>query len=54
MTDEERQRWSLELEAVKTQTALQFKQAKTEFWKIGIAALVAGAIFGGFVVSLVD
>ncbi|HET7409847.1 MAG TPA: hypothetical protein VFJ13_06580 [Paracoccaceae bacterium] len=40
-----------ELELVKAQTALALKQAQTGFWKVGIAAVAAGAIFGGLVVS---
>ncbi|MCV6593160.1 MAG: hypothetical protein OIF48_09435 [Silicimonas sp.] len=33
----------VDIELIKTQTALALKQAQTEFWKIGAALLVAGA-----------
>ena len=39
-----------ELELVKAQTALALKQAQTEFWKVGIAFLIAGAAIGGVLV----
>lgn len=39
-----------ELELVKAQTALALKQAQTEFWKVGIAFLIAGAALGGVLV----
>ena len=39
-----------EIELIKAQTALALKQAQTEFWKIGIAILVAGAAIGGVAV----
>jgi hypothetical protein len=43
-----------ELELIKAQTALALAQTQTqtEFWKVGIAALAAGAIFGGLAASL--
>lgn len=40
-----------QLELVKAQTALALKQSKTEFWKVGIAAVAAGAVLGGFIAS---
>lgn len=41
-----------QLELVKAQTALALKQAKTAFWKVGIAAMAAGAVIGGFLASV--
>lgn len=41
-----------ELELIRAQTSLVIKQSKTEFWKVGIALVVAGAILGGFLVGL--
>jgi hypothetical protein len=48
-----------ELELIKAQTALAlqqssltFKQAKTEFWKVGIATAAAGAVVGGFIATV--
>ena len=40
-----------ELELIKAQTALALKQAKTEFWKVGIALIAAGAVIGGVLVQ---
>lgn len=42
-----------EIELIKAQTALALKQAQTEFWKIGIALVVAGAAIGGVLVGVV-
>ncbi|MEM9050284.1 MAG: hypothetical protein AAGC92_16390 [Pseudomonadota bacterium] len=47
MTDKE----AYELELIKAQTALALKQSQTEFWKVGIALIAAGALVGGFVVG---
>jgi hypothetical protein len=41
-----------EIELIKAQTALALKQAQTEFWKIGIACLVAGAAVGGVIAQV--
>lgn len=41
MGDAEREEW--ELQQIKAQTALALKQAKTEFWKVGILLVVATA-----------
>lgn len=49
MTDKE----AYAFELIKAQTALALKQAQTEFWKVGIAAVAAGAVLGGFVVSAI-
>ncbi|MEM6438568.1 MAG: hypothetical protein AAF763_02565 [Pseudomonadota bacterium] len=40
-----------EIELIKAQTASALKQAQTEFWKVGVAMAVAGAVVGGFIVS---
>jgi len=40
-----------EIELIRAQTALALKQAQTEFWKIGVALLVAGAAIGGVAVN---
>ena len=42
----------LEIELIKAQTALALKQSQTEFWKIGLACLVAGAAIGGVLVQM--
>ncbi len=42
-----------EIELIKAQTALALKQAQTEFWKIGVAILVAGAAIGGVAVQAI-
>lgn len=52
MTDEERARWYKEMQALDDQISLQLKQAKTEFWKVGIALLAAGGLVGGTIVGL--
>ena len=40
-----------EIELIKAQTALALKQSQTEFWKIGVPILVAGAAIGGVAVQ---
>ncbi len=47
MTDKE----TYELELIKAQTSLAIKQSKTEFWKIGLACVLAGAAIGGLLVQ---
>lgn len=47
MTDAEQ----FQLELIKAQTALALKQAQTEFWKVGIAAVASGAVLGGLLVN---
>lgn len=37
-----------------SQTQLTARQSQTEFWKIGVAAVLAGAVFGGFVVQVLN
>lgn len=41
-----------EIELIKAQTALALKHTQTEFWKIGVACVVAGAALGGVFVQL--
>lgn len=38
-----------EIELIKAQTALALKQARTEFWKVGVAFLAVGAAIGGVI-----
>jgi hypothetical protein len=41
-----------ELEQLLADIRLKNRQASTEFWKIGIAAIAAGAVLGGVIVRL--
>ena len=43
MTEEERDRWHKEMQALDAQIALQLKQAQTEFWKVGLACIAVTA-----------
>ena len=43
-----------EIELIRAQTSLALKQAQTEFWKIGIACLLAGAALGGVIAQLIS
>lgn len=61
MTEEERVRWDLELQQIRehidesrAQTRLALRRGDTEFCKIGIAALAAGAVLGGTLVGLMS
>ena len=54
MTKEEAIREEYELQMVKAQVSLVLKQSRTEFWKVGIAAIVAGAVIGGFIVQVIN
>ncbi|MCZ4262917.1 hypothetical protein O4G76_18980 [Limimaricola sp. G21655-S1] len=49
MTDQDRQ----EYELVKAQVSLMLKHSKTEFWKVGVVTLAAGAIAGSLFVKLI-
>lgn len=41
-----------EIELIRAQTSLALKHAQTEFWKVGVACIVAGAALGGVIVQL--
>lgn len=47
MTDKD----TYEIELIKAQTALALKHSQTEFWKVGVAVLIAGAAIGGALVQ---
>lgn len=47
MTDLEKK----QMQALDAQIALQLKQAQTEFWKIGVALVIAGVAVGGLLVN---
>lgn len=42
------------IELIRAQTSLALKQSQTEFWKIGVALLLAGAALGGVLVQLAN
>jgi hypothetical protein len=46
------QRYDLQVEQIIADIRLKNRQTQTEFWKIGVAMVAAGAVFGGFVVAL--
>ena len=54
MTREELAREEYELALIKAQVSLVVKQSRTEFWKVGIAAVVGGAVVGGLIVQIVN
>ena len=41
-----------QMQALDAQIALQLKQAQTEFWKVGIAVAIAGAVVRGLLVQV--
>ena len=54
MTTEDAIREEDELQLIKSQVSLAVKQSRTEFWKVGIAAIVGGAVLGGLVVQILN
>jgi hypothetical protein len=45
-----------ELELIRAQIALQLRQTQTEFWKIGVACVAAGAgaVVGGVLIQVLQ
>ncbi len=54
MSATERQRDDLEIEQIIADIKLKNRQTGTEFWKVGIAAVVGGAVLGGLIVQIVN
>lgn len=52
MTNLEMKKLEADLELTRAQTSLALKQSQTEFWKIGVALIIAGAAFGGVLVQI--
>ena len=54
MSASERQRDDLEIEQIIADIKVKNRQTGTEFWKVGIAAVVGGAVVGGLLVQIVN
>ncbi|MGR3486092.1 MAG: hypothetical protein ACU0BF_12155 [Paracoccaceae bacterium] len=54
MTREDAIRDEYELQLVNARVPFVLEQSRTEFWQVGIAAVVGGAVMGGFVVQILN